>query len=182
MCKPADTNKLISFSVPISPLGIKARFFCTVSTEHYSQLHTQTLFFLFFFLLPLWLLERPDHLSLQGALVSRLQPRLKVHRELFKDQRTLEILLIINVVGGKAGASGCEGIQGHTTDQQSDILFRSPESKWHVLDSVLILTHNGRPLAKAFHVSTPVNSPMRGFVLVDHTWQVRKRSDIPKIS
>lgn len=48
MCKPADTNKLISFSVPIFPLGIKARVFCTVSTQHYSQLHTQTLFFLFF--------------------------------------------------------------------------------------------------------------------------------------
>lgn len=34
-------------------------------------------------------------------------------RELLKDQRTLEILMIINV-GGKAGATGCECIQGQT--------------------------------------------------------------------
>lgn len=48
MCKPADINKLISFLVPISALEIKAKVFCMVSTQHYSELHAQTLFFLFF--------------------------------------------------------------------------------------------------------------------------------------
>lgn len=64
MCKRADTNKLISFSVPISPLGIKAKVFFTVVHRTTVSYMPRQRFFLFFSSFPY------DYWNIQTTSVS----------------------------------------------------------------------------------------------------------------